>query len=246
MVRSYTSERYTKELIHMSFNYAPPPPPGKRGRLDDGGMAAKKAKHVALLGDLPTHLPNMVTTPSPPNEQPKELTEDKDSLPEESIASRAPGEPLFIEGTNILLQTEEDIAKWIEERRKNWPTRKNIEAKLSQQHETEQDSKHAPPQKKGQNVCKFFSRNRRCRFGNKCKNLHEASNRPQMNQNANVKTINGIEVAIPQRYKSNADKNKSFFKMLVQKDLYEHENDKVLDFLLYLDSQGMIDHDVNV
>jgi hypothetical protein len=35
-----------------------------------------------------------------------------------------------IEGTGIVLQTEEDIQKWVEERKKKWPTDKRIKEKV--------------------------------------------------------------------------------------------------------------------
>lgn len=38
-----------------------------------------------------------------------------------------------IQGTNISLDTEEDIAKWIEERKRKWPGQKNKELKLQQE-----------------------------------------------------------------------------------------------------------------
>lgn len=213
----------------MDFNYGPPPP-GKRARNGDNGASAKRVKYTSPLIDLPTHLPNLASPPSQP------------SVVEEKKPEKAPEEPIFIEGTTISLQTEEDIAKWIEERKKNWPTRKNVEAKLKNQLEKKEEKNEKP---KKQNVCKFFARNRKCRFGNKCKNLHEAANLVQSNPNSRVRVINGIEVAVPQRYKNDPNDNKSFYKKLVQKDLYEHENNKVLDFLLWLDQEGKIDHDVN-
>lgn len=210
----------------MSFNYGPPPP-GKRGDSENG-PAAKRAKYASPLLDLPTHLPNLASPPSQP------------PIVEKKEPEKPAEEPIFIEGTTISLQTEEDIAKWIEERKKNWPTRKNVEAKLKQQQERKEEKPEKP---KRQNICRFFAKNKKCRFGNKCKNLHEAANLPL--SNSKVQIINGIEVAVPQRYKNDPSNNKSFYKKLVQRDLYEHENNKVLDFLLWLDQQGKIDHDVN-
>lgn len=226
----------------MDYNYGPSPSV-KRSRSGENTSASKKPKFTMDLGDLPTHLPNMPSVPSEATGKNTETTKEEPPVktPDKPVST---AEPIFIEGTSITLQTEEDIAKWIEERRKNWPTRKNVEAKLKQQQEKKSEAPAEP--KKGQTVCKFFARNRKCRFGNKCKNLHELSNQLQTNPNAKVKVINGLKVAIPQRYSNeNAASNKSLYKKLVQRDLYEHENNKVLDFLLYLDSQGMIDHDVN-
>ncbi|GEQ72341.1 hypothetical protein JCM33374_g6028 [Metschnikowia sp. JCM 33374] len=172
-------------------------------------------------------------------------------------------EPVFIEGTNITLQTEEDIAKWIAERRKKWPTRKNVEAKMQQQKE------HIPEQEKNptkQNICKFFSKNKRCKFGSKCRNVHETTteegqrkgpgkgpgngnghgNGPNPNgagTSATRKMINGVLVNIPQRYKKEVNGAGSLFTKLVQRDLYEHENNIIVDFIQFLESKGMINQD---
>lgn len=151
-------------------------------------------------------------------------------------------EPVFIEGTNITLQTEEDIAAWIAERKKNWPTRRNIERKLAMKAGQQELAAKKPPAKgmeppkKG--LCKFFAKNNRCKFGARCKHLHE----PPKSTTATV--INGIEVSIPKRYKDSAEKG-SLFTKLVQRDLYANENDFVLSFLQYLNSKHMIDADAD-
>lgn len=199
-----------------------------------GENNAKKQK--TLLGlDLPVHLPNQQSAPAAQNEN-HVLDEEPDVLG-----------PMFIEGTNIMLRTEEDIEKWIEERKRNWPTRKNIEEKKRKY----QEAQAAPaPQSnntqntQNKNVCRFYAKNRKCRFGNKCKNLHQTG---QPSQNSNAKMINGLLVNIPQRYKNELppDIHSSLYKKLVQRDLYEHENNIVLDFIKYLDSINEIDHSVS-
>lgn len=155
--------------------------------------------------------------------------------------------PIFIEGTSITLQTEEDIAKWIEERRKKWPTRKNIQEKQAQQ----QSSTSAPKETTlpRRQVCKFFSRNRKCKFGAKCKNSHELANTTAQTpvRSGNIKVINGLKVAVPQRYSREMPTDKSsgsLFKKLVQRDLFENQNNDIMDFLLYLDARGIIDKEV--
>lgn len=35
-----------------------------------------------------------------------------------------------IQGTNVKLETEEDIAKWIAERKRKWPSARNMELKV--------------------------------------------------------------------------------------------------------------------
>lgn len=39
--------------------------------------------------------------------------------------------PVFIEGTGITLETDEDIAKWIAERKAKWPSAKRQAEKAS-------------------------------------------------------------------------------------------------------------------
>lgn len=144
-----------------------------------------------------------------------------------------PAEPIYIEGTSISLQTDEDIAKWIEERKKNWPTRKNIAAKaerllLMAPSQPEKSAERKKP------VCRFFAKSGRCKFGNKCKNSHEN------NADSSAKVINGVTIKVPQRYKNSASGG-SLFKNLVQRDLFQHENELVLDFVKYLQNNAMID-----
>lgn len=216
----------------MDFSYAPPPP---RKRVAADSLENAKRVKSDLLDGLPTHLPN--TTPA------KVITPPvcEELKPEEPKPANT---PIFIEGTNITLQTEEDIAKWIEERRKRWPTRKNIEEKKAQQQSVVGAPKETTLPRK--QICKFFSRNRKCKFGTKCKNSHELANNNAQSpvRGSNVKVINGLKVAVPQRYSREAPTDKSsgsLFKKLVQRDLFENQNNVVMDFLLYLDARGIID-----
>lgn len=182
----------------------------------------------------------------------------------EKNESKPEKEPVFIEGTNITLQTEEDIAKWIAERRKKWPTRKNVEAKLQAQPSPAPTPAPEPvvenEQNTGpkQNVCKFYAKHNRCKFGNKCRNVHETQPKTCSNTNNNNKNnsltsggsgtrkiINGMLVNIPQRYKKEVNGAGSLFTKLVQRDLYEHENNIIVDFLQHLDSKGLINHDIS-
>lgn len=153
----------------------------------------------------------------------------------EEESSKQIGEPIFIEGTTILLQTEEDIAKWIEERRRNWPTLKNVAAKAARQQQEQPQPSSVVNTKKP--VCRCCAKTGRCRFGKKCKNLHESAG------DANTKIINGIAVKVPQRYKNKASGG-TLFKNLVQRDLFEHQNNVVIDFILYLLSNSLLDRNV--
>lgn len=218
------------------------------------------------FGDLPTHLPNSVPVvtletvapvpeppipapPSPHTEEPTDTAEPSSSHPVDDAK-------VYIPGTHITLDTEEDIARWIAERKRRWPTQKNIEAKKQAHLASEGPGGLAKraidgpsgPAKRAHTAraCQFFQQNKKCRFGAKCKNLHEAPTAaPPTSAASVVKTIRGIAVNIPQRFKSefyNSDPTLgAFSRMLVQKEQFD-ENDKVLAFLEFLNARGMVDH----
>lgn len=246
----------------------------------------------SFMFDLPLHLPNQVTPPT--STQPQETNPSQDDTSskqpqqeeeqeineEESVGiSAKSNEPICIPGTKITLQTEEDIAKWIEERKKNWPSKKNITRKQEQQEEQAQNQKEqaekqktepegnsrkrpVPSQgqegtgdKKSKNICRFFQRYGKCKFGNRCKNVHEIVN--EVNPIATShehdlthykRNINGIPVLIPKLYanrtKNTAVSSSSLFKHLVAQDQLLNENNEIIDFIKYLDEQGLIDHNI--
>ncbi|EDK43942.1 hypothetical protein LELG_02121 [Lodderomyces elongisporus NRRL YB-4239] len=252
-----------------------------------------------------------------------------------------------IPGTNITLQTEEDIAKWIEERKRNWPSAANLarkrlaaETKLkrnplqlnanpktlqtdnrnhqrpqrkrsastaaAEEHEGEGEEegggggggggeeeeedkdgkeemgeykeelgklKEQHPNKKNKSICRFYLQYGKCKFGNRCKNIHEAAtdlnsnsnskSNPYQNANPNPnpvasnhnnsathtkRTINGVTVLIPKLYANRTENTRtsksSLFKHLVSHNQMQHENTIVIDFIKYLDEKGLIDHDI--
>jgi ribosome assembly protein 1 len=206
----------------------------------------------ALL-DLPTHLPNDIPNSNTREtdssneieqtvEQPVEQATDEADDERPNIES---AEPVCIPGTSITLQTEEDIAKWIEERKKNWPTRKNVELKKQQKQQEKKRPLENPGNdrpKKQRTVCKFFQQHKHCKFGNKCKNVHESGPTIPSSKHHYTRSINGIPVLIPKLYSNRQDS--ALFKNLVQRDQYEHENTTILDFIRYMDKNGQINHDV--
>lgn len=228
------------------------------------------------LLDLPTHLPNASTdaieannppeskedpvnqeSQSNPHEtnhtQPSKDT-DVDSDEDEELHSTKPqSNSIFIPGTTIKLETDEDIQKWIAERKRNWPTKKNLEMKQleSQQvndnndkkRKAQDDNKSTDNAKKPRNICRFYKQHQSCKFGNKCKNSHELD--------SDYKLINNIKVKVPKNFENkyynpnNPSENSSLYKMLVKKDQLELENNQFIDFLYYLENQGLIKHEFN-
>lgn len=221
-------------LTSMDFSYGPPPPP--RGKRKQTTGPAPKRPRVADFSDLPTHLPNTGSVSPPARDIERSPEEQEHEVKEKEVAVTK--EPIYIEGTTITLQTEEDIAKWIEERRKNWPTRKNVELKSKREQEIKPQEPEKPQTKQ---VCKFYARNKKCKFGNKCRNVHETSK-----GSGSLTTINGLQVAVPQRYKKEISGTGSLYKNLVQRELYEHENNVIIDFLQYLDKNNLIDRDASI
>ncbi len=89
---------------------------------------------MADFGGLPTHLPNTAPEPS------TLVNETEQNSPE--ISDRKEADPIkmrdliglseatsqlsapYIPGTSIKLETDEDIAKWIEDRKRNWPSKR--------------------------------------------------------------------------------------------------------------------------
>ncbi|ODQ78068.1 hypothetical protein BABINDRAFT_163095 [Babjeviella inositovora NRRL Y-12698] len=227
---------------------------------------------IALPG-LPTHLPksNEQRTPSPgisllqgyidsdsgsDDEPPQENSTKEfafagtlDISVESLVPAQPKGEPVLIHGTNITLESEEDIAKWIEERKKRWPSRKRLTEKEDERVKQQEKTKEAaekrqsevvldgPPAKRPQpqqRLCKFFLRNGKCQFGSKCKNKHVSPTELKQVR----KTINGVAVVIPEKYSGATGKN-NFFKNLIRKEL-ETENEEVLDFIAVLGEKGML------
>lgn len=222
-----------------------------------------------FIFDLPTHLPNEAPKElnNTPNEilinQPNQIDEEEND--EEESQAKANG-PICIPGTTITLQTDEDIAKWIEERKKNWPSNKNIERKKQEadikkqqkqelkKRKQENDTSGQPTVKKPKNICRFYQMNKKCKFGNKCKNLHEdPKNENPVTQSFNELThyrkfVNGIPVLIPKLYANRTEntlvKKLVLFKHLITRDQEVNENEKVLEFIKFLNEKGLIDHDV--
>lgn len=277
----------------MDFNYGPPPPPPSKSTNNKYNSSKTNSLNFRKFSnyqnsllepnkmkpyhdspnnflDLPTHLPNE----DAPVIESSTIDEEIDT--EEPQVEHDDSKPIYIPGTSITLQTEEDIAKWIEERKKKWPTKKNIELKqlqmqkdhsLNQQkqkqiqtqqqelHETDDDPENDRKRKSSEKfdlgnnkkpkvICKFYKQNRHCKFGNKCKNLHESIMEENHSKSHYTKVINDVSVLIPKLYTNR--QGTGLFKNLVQRDQSENENSLILDFIQFLDQKRLINHNVKV
>ncbi|KAK9460432.1 nuclear fragile X mental retardation-interacting protein 1-domain-containing protein [Lipomyces oligophaga] len=151
------------------------------------------------------------------------------SAPNLQLASAA----MAIPGTTITLESDEDIAKWIEERKKRWPTADRIRQREQEKADDEQRFQTEEQQKKltikdsrKSHLCRYFARNGRCDRGAKCIYAHE---RPAQEVRQNTKIYKRYEK--PQRM--------PLFKRLFQNDI-DKENEQVLDFILLAVQQGII------
>ncbi|ODV64303.1 Rsa1p ASCRUDRAFT_11631 [Ascoidea rubescens DSM 1968] len=104
------------------------------------------------LSNLPTHLPNLISSlisiqsqinnnnnnNNNDNNDNNQHSESENEIDEEALYLKNKGltvnldseKPIIaIPGTNIVLQSDDDIQLWIEERKKNWPTNQRIKEK---------------------------------------------------------------------------------------------------------------------
>ncbi|KAK9373975.1 uncharacterized protein V1513DRAFT_130680 [Lipomyces chichibuensis] len=150
---------------------------------------------------------------------------------------------ITIPGTTISLQTEEDIAKWISERKKKWPTERRIQEKEQelQRKTVEEDEVRKAKEKLREekkkeednifakhNICKFFAKTGRCNRGSKCSFSHQR----MANTSSTALTTKKYK-----RY--NKPQKMPLFKRLVQND-WDKENEKVLDFISFLVDIGVV------
>lgn len=188
-----------------------------------------------------------------------------------------------IPGTNIVLETEEDIQKWIEERKHNWPTRKRMEEKQKEKEENDKILKTLNSQnnktgrtnheltncitendqpKRNVRICKFFASTGKCRKGNSCKFSHVVSNDPsnQNNKNSESEDVNrrrnfvklpnhktcilhGVPVQIPQRFTPSLNKGKSLHNLMIESEIMQTENNKILLVLEKIVNSNLITND---
>lgn len=162
-----------------------------------------------------------------------------------------------IQGTNIVFENEEDIQKWIEERKKNWPTKKRVEEKNDEIEKSKKiienlsNNSNNTKTKSGSSnirICKFWMKNGKCKSGKNCKFSHDATeiakakdsikpnNKPKNNAftnkplpNHKVKLIHGIPIQIPQRFTPLTNNGKSLHNLLVEGDQLKQENMELIE-----------------
>ncbi|CDK28334.1 unnamed protein product [Kuraishia capsulata CBS 1993] len=185
------------------------------------------------------------------DKQLEEVQSKKDELDDPEIEDDEEGRfvktasSIPIPGTSIVLETEEDIAKWIAERRKNWPTNKRTQEKMSTQTPVTAKRQERVPK-----ICRFFAQTGKCKNGQNCKMLHErrenASNhsstiRPL--KNYKLGDVNGITIQIPLRYAPSANTGKSLHNLLAENEILRDQNGTVLKVIEKLVNSGVVTKD---
>ena len=190
---------------------------------------------------------------------------DDDLLADEEVELK---KKIAVQGTNIILENEEDIQKWIEERKKNWPTNSRIEEKRKElenakriveniNNQTHSDEKDIAKVK----ICNFWLRTKKCRLGKDCKFSHDMSNyskpknysgKPRTKAlstkplpNHKLKLIHGIPVQIPSRFTPLKNEGKSLHNLLMEGERFQSENVELLGLFTKMVKCGIIKQDWN-
>lgn len=172
-----------------------------------------------------------------------------------------------IQGTNIVFENEEDVAKWIEERKKNWPTNKKVEEKKKEMETAKKIADNlinsgTKSSKSKTKVCSFWLKTKKCRNGKNCKFSHDVSDLPNKEMNPSKKSnntyfstkslpnhkakiVHGIPIQIPQRFTPLSNKGKSLHNLMVEGDQFKKENLDVISIFEKLVNKGVINTDWN-
>lgn len=123
------------------------------------------------------------------------------------------GKKVAIQGTNIVFENDEDIKKWIEERKKNWPTNKRVEEKKKDIEKAKKiienlncknsnndsfinndnNETYNEISKPKIKMCNFWLKHKKCKNGKNCKFSHDMSNYVKPNKNTRNKSkVNNI------------------------------------------------------
>ncbi|ODV90969.1 hypothetical protein CANCADRAFT_2689 [Tortispora caseinolytica NRRL Y-17796] len=152
----------------------------------------------------------------PPPPPPESLRQDPEvsDLDEEESAKNG---DISIPGTSIVLSTQEDVDKWIAERKKHWPSNKRIRQKEEEEETSIASNKDTGKEnyKRSRNqykLCKFYASNGSCKNGKSCRFVHI----------------------------SEVSKPTTLFSKLVQNDIHK-ECAELINQLVYLQSKGLIE-----
>lgn len=149
----------------------------------------------------------------PPQQKPREPSNKKQkTIPEALSDSDGSDDDLDdeerqcgIAGTNIVLDTPEDIQQWIAERKKNWPTTKRMAEK--QQLQQLQQQNHAASR------------------------TAPMKGRAPRLPNHRVRNVQGVAVAIPERFAPSQHGGRSLGGLLVEGDHFAHANKEIISVL---------------
>lgn len=146
-----------------------PPKPMVNNPNSAGGKkkkANKKNKGKKDIAELDPAIPDN-------DQDDDEIDKDDDDLLDDD-------KTIAIQGTNIVFENEEDIQKWIEERKKNWPTNKRVEEKHKEIEKAKKimENLNGTAGEKGGassnvKVCNFFMKTGRCKNGQNCRYSHD-------------------------------------------------------------------------
>ncbi|GAO47237.1 hypothetical protein SAICODRAFT_8793 [Saitoella complicata NRRL Y-17804] len=197
-------------------------------------------------------------TPAPPRPPNTSATHEPDDLDEEAASSttlRASG--VTIPGTTISLDTPEDIAAWIAERKKKWPSASRVAEKDAERQQMvearkrkaeeegvdgagggggDEESGGGAKKARDERVCVFFQRGR-CRKGRHCHYKHERGG-----QNPNPTSSGPNKGQGPNQSGGKVEAfrkggRKSLYERLLEQDR-ERENGLLLQAICFLVDNG--------
>lgn len=171
-----------------------------------------------------------------------------------------------VPGTNIVLENDEDIQKWIEERKKNWPTNKRVKEKVEEREKAQKILKNLTKENTNESsaplvkVCNFWMKTKRCKNGKNCRFSHDPimiekykastqmnnKNRNDFRQslpNHKTKLIEGIPIQIPQRFTPLNNKGKSLHSLIVEGERFKEENLELINLFEKLVKFKILDKD---
>ncbi|GMM35832.1 hypothetical protein DASC09_031570 [Saccharomycopsis crataegensis] len=203
----------------------------------------------AVLDILPTHLPGTsssspVVTPGISVKENNNTGESNGTKTTQETMAITKQQPVPIAGTNIVLSTEDDIAKWIEERKKNYPTSKRMQEKKL---EKERTSKVKPPPK-AKGISLVPNTNNKAAMTKKNVQINNKPQKPMtMAMEGRIKEVlPGITAFVPNklthRHHYNTAMEKSRFQIRLHSQQRREVHEQLLEFIQDLCDSGVIEH----